>query len=127
MAQGTAISYTPQLEVAVPAGLIVEPDMSCQADSARRVGMSAGTASSWVNGQRGPDPASCERIADGLGVDVGEVRTLVGHRPRVDSDEVEEVRRLPALMRGMPADVRRQVVEFAEWHRERLRRSERGG
>lgn len=30
-AQGTAISYTPQLEVAVPAGLVVESGMSCQA------------------------------------------------------------------------------------------------
>lgn len=94
-----------------------------QADLARRVGTSPGTVSSWVNGQRVPDPASCDRIADALGVDVDEVLMLAGHRPRIEEEESQEVRDLAALMRGMPAHVRRQVVEFAEWHRERLRRA----
>lgn len=51
---------------------------------------------------------------------------LAGHRIRVESDEHEEVRRLATLIRGMSVDVGQQIVEFVEWHLERLRRGQGG-
>lgn len=61
------------------------------ADFARRLGIAPSIPSRWlsVRGRR-PSPASCDLIADAFGMDVDEVLTLAGHRPRqaklVDDD-----------------------------------------
>lgn len=39
----------------------------------------------WLNGTRLPDPASVDRIADVLGLDVDLVLTLAGHRPATEA------------------------------------------
>lgn len=52
-----------------------------QADFARKLGTSTGSVSMWLNGQRIPDPESCDRIADLLRADGDYVLTLAGHRP----------------------------------------------
>lgn len=52
-----------------------------QTELARRVGTSGGTVSMWAHDQRVPDPGSCDRIADALGVDLDLVLFYAGHRP----------------------------------------------
>jgi transcriptional regulator with XRE-family HTH domain len=52
-----------------------------QADLAQQVKASTGAVSMWARGLRKPDPDSCERIADALGLDVDLVLTMAGHRP----------------------------------------------
>ena len=52
-----------------------------QADFARLIDMSTGTVSNWATGRRVPDPASCDLIADALGLDLDLVLWQAGHRP----------------------------------------------
>lgn len=77
-----------------------------QSEFARRVKTSTGSVSMWVNGQRVPDPASCDRIADVLFVDVDEVLAIAGHRPRLPQDELERWQSVlrPYLRRLDPAN-----------------------
>lgn len=51
------------------------------ADLARRMNVSTGTISHWLNGSRRPSSQSCDLIADAFGVDPEVVLTLVGHLP----------------------------------------------
>jgi len=53
-----------------------------QTEFAHKVGTSTGTVSMWVMGKRIPDPASCDRIADALGIDLDIVLYQAGHRPQ---------------------------------------------
>lgn len=62
-------------------------------DLARRLGTAPSVVSRWVRGDRVPDPASCDRIADVLGVDVDLVLTLAGHRPAVEPLAPDDERR----------------------------------
>jgi|GEM_PF-2522505 len=64
-----------------------------QSEFARRLGTAPGVVSHWVRGDRVPDPASCDRIADVLGVDVDLVLTLAGHRPAVEPLAPDDERR----------------------------------
>ena len=54
-----------------------------QAEFARRLETSSGTVNRWLHGAepRKPSPASCDLIADVLGVDRDEVLAIAGHRP----------------------------------------------
>src|SRR5262245_11143044 len=49
-----------------------------QADFARAVGVDVSMVSRWLQGRR-PDPASLERVAAGLGIDLDALLTLAGH------------------------------------------------
>lgn len=63
-----------------------------QADLARKMPATTGTISHWITGKRIPDPASCDLIADVLGIDIDVVLGVAGHRPNVqalDPDSVE--------------------------------------
>jgi SOS-response transcriptional repressor LexA len=52
-----------------------------QSEFGRRAGESSrSTVSSWVTGSRLPEPDSCVRIADALGIDPDEVLDRAGHR-----------------------------------------------
>lgn len=75
-----------------------------QADFARRVGTSPGLVSNWINNRRVPDPASAERIADGLSMNPDVVLAAAGHRPLRDAPrryELERrIRELEAMVRS---------------------------
>lgn len=76
-----------------------------QADFARRIGKSSGAVNMWINGNRIPDPASCDLIADALGrgVSLDDVLIAAGHKDapdsrRLNADQeriIERIRRLP--------------------------------
>jgi transcriptional regulator with XRE-family HTH domain len=54
--------------------------------------------SRWLQGRR-PDPASLERVASALGVDLDALLTLAGHRPRSPRDDDPWVASLVAKVR----------------------------
>src|SRR5215212_7617386 len=71
-----------------------------QADFARAAGVDVSMVSRWLQGRR-PDPASLERVASALGIDLDTLLTLAGHRPRSPRDDdpwvaslVEKVRQV---------------------------------
>ena len=66
-----------------------------QADFARAAGVDVSMVSRWLQGRR-PDPASLERVASALGVDLDGVLTLAGHRPRSPRDDDPRVATLVA-------------------------------
>ena len=59
-------------------------------DFARRAGVSARTVTAWYNGERVPDPTSCDIIADVLTLSIDHVLERAGHRPV--PDEVDPVK-----------------------------------
>lgn len=70
-----------------------------QADLVHRGKFSRSAVSDWVNGKRIPDPASCDLIADALGLDRDLVLSIAGHRPVAEDDS--------PLVREFIAKVRR--------------------
>lgn len=71
-----------------------------QAELARRIPISSGAVSHWIRNERIPDPESCDRIADVLGVDVDLVLTLAGHRPATEPiDPDDPVTELVSMIR----------------------------
>lgn len=62
------------------------------AELARRLDISPGVVSHWLNGQRLPSPASCDRIADVFGLPVDDVLTLAGHRPATEPIKPDDPR-----------------------------------
>lgn len=69
-----------------------------QADFARAVSVDVSMVSRWLHGRR-PDPASLERVAAALGVDLDALLTLAGHRPRSARDDDPRVATLAAKVR----------------------------
>ena len=69
-----------------------------QADFARAAGIDVSMVSRWLHGRR-PDPASLERVATALGVDLDALFTLAGHRPRTPRDDDPRVAALVAKVR----------------------------
>jgi transcriptional regulator with XRE-family HTH domain len=50
------------------------------ADLSRRMGVSPGRISEWINSERRPSPASCVKLADAFGAELDDVLALAGHR-----------------------------------------------
>ena len=69
-----------------------------QADFARAAGIDVSMVSRWLQGRR-PDPASLERVASALGVDLDALLTLAGYRPRSPRDDDPRVASLVAKVR----------------------------
>lgn len=69
-----------------------------QADFARAVDVDVSMVSRWLHGRR-PDPASLERVAAALGVDLDALLTLAGHRPHSARDDDPRVAALVAKIR----------------------------
>ena len=69
-----------------------------QADFARAAGIDVSMVSRWLRGRR-PDPASLERVATALGMDLDALLTLAGHRPRTPRDDDPRVAALVAKIR----------------------------
>ena len=57
-----------------------------QADFARAAAVDVSMVSRWLRGRR-PEPASLERVAATLGVDVDTLLALAGYRPRSPRDD----------------------------------------
>jgi transcriptional regulator with XRE-family HTH domain len=60
-----------------------------QSEFARRIDVRPGVVSHWIRGERVPEPRSIDKIADVLFVDVDELLTIAGHRPRLPMDHLE--------------------------------------
>src|SRR5215204_4575530 len=69
-----------------------------QADFARAAGVDVSMVSRWLQGRR-PDPASLERVALALAVDLDALLTMAGHRPRSPRDDDPRVAALVAKVR----------------------------
>jgi transcriptional regulator with XRE-family HTH domain len=69
-----------------------------QADFARAAGIDVSMVSRWLHGRR-PDPASLERVAAALGVDLDLLLTLAGHRPPAPRDDEPRTAMLVAKVR----------------------------
>jgi transcriptional regulator with XRE-family HTH domain len=69
-----------------------------QADFARAADVDVSMVSRWLRGRR-PDPASLERVATALGVDLDALLTLAGHRPPTVRDDDPRVAALVAKIR----------------------------
>jgi transcriptional regulator with XRE-family HTH domain len=69
-----------------------------QADFARAAGVDVSMVSRWLQGRR-PDPATLERVASALGVDLDTLLTLAGHRPRSPRDDDPRMASLVAKVR----------------------------
>lgn len=63
-----------------------------QAAFARRSGIPQSTINTWWQGQRVPDPASCDLIADVLGLDLDLVLWQAGHRPLAETAPPDDPR-----------------------------------
>lgn len=70
-----------------------------QTELAERVGTTQSVVSRWVRNERVPDPSSCDRIADALGLDIDVVLAAAGHRPNIEDVDVYSVE---AEMVGLP-------------------------
>ena len=80
-----------------------------QADFAREVGIDVSMVSRWLNGRR-PDPASLERVAVALGVDLDALLTLAGHRPQSPRDDDPWVAALVAKVRQVQWTAERFLI-----------------
>jgi len=69
-----------------------------QADFARAAGLDVSMVSRWLHGRR-PDPASLERVAVALGVDLDTLLTLAGHRSPTPRDDEPRTATLVAKVR----------------------------
>jgi transcriptional regulator with XRE-family HTH domain len=69
-----------------------------QADFARAAGIDVSLVSRWLRGRR-PDPASLEKVAAALGIDLDALLTLAGHRPPAPRDDDPRVASLVAKVR----------------------------
>lgn len=91
------------------------------ADLARALDVGTGTVSKWTSG-RPPAPAYAARLADLFGVDVDEVLTLAGRRPKVEEGD-PVVRNIAATARLLSPNGRVFLEDYAEF----LLRRERAG
>jgi transcriptional regulator with XRE-family HTH domain len=93
-----------------------------QADLARKSGLSQGRISDWLNNKRRPSPASCDRLADALGVDLDDVLRRAGHRPGSPVDDDPETAAVVATVRKIRwtearDPIRTMLEQMAEYDR----------
>jgi transcriptional regulator with XRE-family HTH domain len=67
-----------------------------QREFARRAHVASSTVSNWYRGERVPDPAKCEVIAEAFGIDLDTVLAQAGHRPDVEPLDANDPRELLA-------------------------------
>jgi hypothetical protein len=71
--------------------------------------------SNWYRGERVPDPASCEVIADAFNVDPDMVLIYAGHRPNVEELPPDDPRTdLIALVRRVQWNAEREALIRAQ-------------
>jgi transcriptional regulator with XRE-family HTH domain len=78
-----------------------------ESDLARRMERTPSVVNRWARGERTPNPASCDLLADVLGIDRDLVLAVAGHRPEAEPiAEGDPRRRLHAL------------IDAIDWRRE---------
>lgn len=92
-----------------------------QSEFARKLGVKQGMVSNWIRGARIPDPGSCDRIADALGLSIDEVLIQAGHRPRMGDPWEGREGELLTMFRQLPAVDQYYVLDFARFRWERTR------
>jgi transcriptional regulator with XRE-family HTH domain len=70
-----------------------------QSEMGRRANILPSVISRWLAGEYGPDPGSCLKIANALGVDPQYVMSLAGHSPRQRIPEDMDVQYLMSALR----------------------------
>jgi transcriptional regulator with XRE-family HTH domain len=70
-----------------------------RSDFAGRASVSARTVTAWYNGERVPDPPSCDVIADVLGLDLDYVLLKAGHRPAIEPEADPAIAEIAAQLR----------------------------
>ena len=75
---------------------------------ATKAGLSKSSISAYVNGERVPDPASCDRIADAVGINLDVVLSQAGHRPQVE--------RVPASDQKLATQIGNTLKFFVSTH-----------
>lgn len=94
-----------------------------QADLARKMQTSTGSVSMWARGKRIPEPYSCDRIADALGMSNDAVLTAAGHRPPDIDDEADPRRQeLVSLARLISDDRLDEALAVMRAFKRRSRR-----
>lgn len=80
-----------------------------QREFARVAKIAPSTVNNWFRGERLPDPASCEAIAEAFGLTLDIVLEVAGHRPAVEPLDPDDPRELLAArvrrMRPDPHDL----------------------
>lgn len=79
-----------------------------QADFARATGVDVSMVSRWLHGRR-PDPASLERVAHTLGLDLDGLLAMAGYRQRQQDDD-PRVATLVAKVRQVEWTVERFLI-----------------
>lgn len=89
---------------------------------AERMGVTQPMISAWARGEKRPSPANCDRLAEALALDVDEVLTQAGYRPRLVTDEEPELRSILEMLRRIPTDQYPAITDYIRWQYERARR-----
>lgn len=82
-----------------------------QADLARRVNLSRGQIHHYRQGTHRPRPHTMRRIAEGLGVDLGDALAIAGYTPEGSSDHDE----LAAMVRYIPNERLPEARRFIQF------------
>lgn len=87
----------------------------------RRLGVKQPMISAWARGRKRPNPANCDRIAEALALDVDEVLTQAGYRPRLVTDDEPEIRNIVEMLRRIPPDRYPAITDYIRWQYDRAR------
>jgi len=89
---------------------------------AERMGVTQPMISAWARGEKRPSPANCDRLAEALALDVDEVLTQAGYRPRLGTDDEPELKNILEMLRKVPPGKYPEISDYIRWHYERARR-----
>lgn len=82
---------------------------------AKATGLQPGTISHWVNGRRLPSPESCAILAEALALDVDDLLTRAGHRPRFRTDENPARAEIHKMVDQLPEDEIELMRSLIRW------------
>ena len=85
------------------------------ADLARRAGLSMGSLSNILNGNRRAGPDLCKAVAQALGEPPEKVFRLAGLLPPLPAAEDELLHELLETFKRLTPEKRREVLDYALW------------
>lgn len=92
------------------------------AELARRAGLSTGTLSNILNGNRNPGPEVTLSIAKALGEPADKVFRLAGILPRLPGSEDDQViKEIMDILKNMPPEDRQDVLDYARFRYQKRR------
>lgn len=89
-----------------------------QSQACRRLGITSGMMSNWVNNKRVPEPNNVDQLARLLAVDPNEMQTRAGYRERRDTDLHPMRAELLEMARQLPLSEAEIVLGFMRWRLE---------